>query len=90
MLYTGVTRSANDVLSEQSRNTEQNGTTMEGLLKMRNLADQLRDCLCSGKLDGFGETLHAGWILKRGWQQESAIRKSMPGMIWRVVMAHRR
>jgi len=66
MLYTGVTRSANDVLSEQSRNMEQNGTAMEGLLKMRNLADQLRDCLCSGKLDGFGETLHAGWTLKKG------------------------
>jgi D-glycero-alpha-D-manno-heptose-7-phosphate kinase len=66
MLYTGVTRSANDVLIEQNRNTEQNRTTMEDLLKMRNLADQLKDCLCSGKLDGFGETLHAGWILKKG------------------------
>jgi len=66
MLYTGVTRSANDVLSEQSRNTEQNGSTMEDLLRMRNLADQLKDCLCSGKLDGFGETLHAGWMLKKG------------------------
>lgn len=66
LLYTGVTRSATDVLEEQSRNTEQNGATMEGLLRMRNLADQLRDCLCSGKLDGFGETLHAGWMLKKG------------------------
>lgn len=66
MLYTGVTRSANDVLEEQSRNTEQNGTTMEDLLRMRNLADQLKDCLYSGKLDGFGETLHAGWTLKKG------------------------
>jgi D-glycero-alpha-D-manno-heptose-7-phosphate kinase len=66
MLYTGVTRSANDVLIEQNRNMEQNGMVMEGLLKMRNLADQLRDCLCSGKLDGFGETLHAGWMLKKG------------------------
>jgi D-glycero-alpha-D-manno-heptose-7-phosphate kinase len=66
MLYTGVTRSANDVLIEQSRNTDQNGMTREGLQRMRNLADQLRDCLCSGKLDGFGETLHAGWMLKKG------------------------
>ena len=65
MLYTGVTRSADEVLGEQSRNTEQNGTAMEDLLKMRDLADQLRECLCSGKLDGFGETLHAGWTLKK-------------------------
>ena len=65
MLYTGITRSANDVLDEQSRNTEHNGSTVEDLVRMRDLADQLRDCLCSGKLDGFGETLHAGWMLKK-------------------------
>ena len=65
MLYTGLTRSANDVLSEQRRNTEQNGTAAEGLRKMRDLADQLRETLCAGNLDGFGEVLHAGWMLKR-------------------------
>ena len=47
MLYTGITRSANDVLDEQSRNTEHNGSTVEDLVRMRDLADQLRDCLCS-------------------------------------------
>ena len=65
MLYTGLTRSANDVLSEQRRNTEQNGAATEGLRKMRDLADQLRETLCAGNLDGFGEVLHAGWMLKR-------------------------
>lgn len=66
MLYTGVTRSANDVLSVQIQNTERNGPALDDLRRMRNLADQLRDCLCEGKLDGFGETLHAGWTLKKG------------------------
>jgi len=65
MLYTGLTRSANDVLSEQRRNTEQNGAATEGLRTMRDLADQLRETLCAGNLDGFGEVLHAGWMLKR-------------------------
>ncbi|MEI6168065.1 MAG: GHMP kinase [bacterium] len=65
MLYTGLTRSANDVLSEQRKNTEQNGVTMDGLRTMRDLADQLRESLCAGNLDGFGEMLHAGWMLKR-------------------------
>jgi D-glycero-alpha-D-manno-heptose-7-phosphate kinase len=65
MLYSGVTRSADEILDEQSRNTEQNGAAMTDLLKMRDLADQLRECLCSGQLDGFGEVLHAGWTLKK-------------------------
>jgi D-glycero-alpha-D-manno-heptose-7-phosphate kinase len=65
MLYTGLTRSANDVLSEQRKNTEQNGVTVDGLRAMRDLADQLRESLCAGNLDGFGEVLHAGWMLKR-------------------------
>ena len=65
MLYTGVTRSANAVLAEQRRNTETDGAAVEGLRQMRDLADQLRDSLCAGNLDGFGEVLHAGWMLKR-------------------------
>jgi D-glycero-alpha-D-manno-heptose-7-phosphate kinase len=65
MLYTGMIRSANDLLREQSRNTEKNETTMGDLLKMRDLADQLRDCICSGRLNEFGEVLHAGWMLKK-------------------------
>ncbi|MBA4395864.1 MAG: GHMP kinase [Syntrophus sp. (in: bacteria)] len=65
MLYTGMIRSANDLLREQSRNTEKNDTTMGDLLKMRDLADQLRDCICSGRLNEFGEVLHAGWMLKK-------------------------
>ena len=65
MLYSGITRSADEILGEQSRNTEQNGTAMTDLLKIHDLADQLRECLCSGQLDGFGEVLHMGWTLKK-------------------------
>jgi D-glycero-alpha-D-manno-heptose-7-phosphate kinase len=65
MLYTGITRSANNVLHEQRKNTEQKGAAVAGLRKMRDLADQLRASLCAGNLDGFGETLHSGWMLKR-------------------------
>lgn len=65
MLYSGITRSADDILGEQSRNTEQSGTAMTDLIKMRDLADQLRECLCSGRVDEFGEVLHLGWTLKK-------------------------
>ncbi len=65
MLYTGVTRSANNVLDEQSRNTSTNADTFAVLQRMRDQADALRAQLCEGNLDGFGEVLHEGWQLKR-------------------------
>jgi len=65
MLYSGITRSADGILGEQNRNTEHDGSAMTDLLKMRDLADRLRECLCSGQLDGFGEVLHMGWTLKK-------------------------
>jgi D-glycero-alpha-D-manno-heptose-7-phosphate kinase len=65
MLYTGLTRSANDVLGIQQSNTSSNSDTFAVLKKMRDQADALRDQLCSGNLDGFGELLHEGWMLKR-------------------------
>jgi D-glycero-alpha-D-manno-heptose-7-phosphate kinase len=65
MLYTGLTRSANDVLGTQQHNTTNNSDTFAVLKKMRDQANALRDQLCSGNLDGFGELLHEGWMLKR-------------------------
>ena len=65
MLYTGVTRAAEDVLGAQRANTEQGGETMAVLRRMRAYADALRERLCAGHLDGFGELLHEGWMLKR-------------------------
>lgn len=65
MLYTGLTRSADDVLGTQRTNTERNGETFAVLRRMRDYADALRARLCAGNLDGFGELLHEGWMLKR-------------------------
>ena len=65
MLYTGLTRSADDVLGTQRENTERGGETFAVLRRMRDCADALRERLCAGHLDGFGEVLHEGWMLKR-------------------------
>jgi D-glycero-alpha-D-manno-heptose-7-phosphate kinase len=65
LLYTGLTRSADAVLSAQQSNTETNGETFAVLQRMRDYADALRERLCTGNLDGFGEVLHEGWMLKR-------------------------
>jgi D-glycero-alpha-D-manno-heptose-7-phosphate kinase len=65
MLYTGMTRSADKILTEQSLNTENDHKRRESLRIMAELAGELRDALVINDLDGFGEILHQGWMEKR-------------------------
>jgi D-glycero-alpha-D-manno-heptose-7-phosphate kinase len=65
LLYTGMTRSANDVLAEQKVNIERDTQRREALHIMVQQAKELRAALCNNDLDSFGELLHGGWQLKR-------------------------
>jgi len=65
MLYTGMTRSADDILREQSHNTENDGDKRTSLQRIACLAHQLREALVLNDLEGFGEVLHAGWLEKK-------------------------
>lgn len=65
MLYTGITRSADDVLSEQQRNTQHDPARRQNLRAMTQQATDLRAALCHNDLRAFGELLHEGWVLKR-------------------------
>lgn len=65
MMYTGATRSASDVLREQSANTERDQTRRQHLRRMVALAHDLRVALHHDDLDAFGEILHEGWMRKR-------------------------
>jgi D-glycero-alpha-D-manno-heptose-7-phosphate kinase len=63
MFYTGQTRSASSILSEQSKATIDR---MSILRQMRDQVDELAGVLIDGsRLDRFGEMLHEGWLLKR-------------------------
>jgi D-glycero-alpha-D-manno-heptose-7-phosphate kinase len=66
MFYTGMTRSADNILSEQSKNTASDEDKKRALRKMKAQADQARQALEENCLDEFGHILHEGWILKRG------------------------
>lgn len=66
LFYTGITRSAADVLEEQQKNTLSDQEKFGRLCAMRELADELRERLSAGELDAVGEVLHRGWELKRG------------------------
>lgn len=65
LMYTGMVRSANNILSEQSKATRSNDEKQASLRKMVGLAHQLTDALSRDELDAFGEILHAGWQEKR-------------------------
>lgn len=65
MLYTGLVRSADKILSEQSHNTETDEEKRASLRRLVSLAGQMREALQHNDLNGFGELLHAGWMEKR-------------------------
>ena len=65
MLYTGITRSAPDILEVQTANINGSPEKRANLGKMVDLAHDLRDALQNDDLDAFGEVLNEGWEHKR-------------------------
>ncbi|MGI8958158.1 MAG: GHMP kinase [Bryobacteraceae bacterium] len=63
--YTGQTRQASIILSEQSQQSESNQTTQNLLRRMVQLAHELRTELNRGHIDALGQILDEGWRLKR-------------------------
>ena len=65
LFYTGICRTAHEVLAEQMEKTSA-GTLDAPLQQMTALIPAAIDVLCSEQsLDGFGELLDAGWQLKQ-------------------------
>jgi len=65
MLYTGLTRLADNILREQRLNTL-NDLTRRGILhRMTQLAREQRDAIVCNDLNSFGEVLHQSWIEKK-------------------------
>lgn len=62
LFYTGVTRKADVILSQQKANIEDKRKSLEA---MRQQAYDLRESLLAGDLDAVGRTMHAGWLLKK-------------------------
>jgi D-glycero-alpha-D-manno-heptose-7-phosphate kinase len=66
MFYTGITRSAADILKEQTQVLGEQRAAIEKMQRMVEYAHALRHELESGNPDGVGEILHESWLLKRG------------------------
>jgi D-glycero-alpha-D-manno-heptose-7-phosphate kinase len=65
VFYTGVTRSASGILKEQSEQAVSDQAKRGALIRMVELAYDMRKELQNGNLDAFGEILHDNWKLKR-------------------------
>lgn len=65
VLYTGLTRSASDILKTQKENLVTDEKKVETLTKMVDLAYKLKDDLHANSLDSFGSILHENWVLKK-------------------------
>ena len=65
MFYTGITREASEILTEQKQNTLNDGKKQETLKKMVELAVELRDALYNNNLSKWGSLLHKGWLYKK-------------------------
>jgi len=66
LLYTGITRSASELLREQSAGLEADAAKQSSVHRMVELCFRLRDDLQANNLTSFGDILHEGWMLKRG------------------------
>ena len=65
MFYTGITRTASDILKRQSDAVASDELKQATLRRMVELTYQLRDELQLGHLDSFGEILDENWRLKK-------------------------
>lgn len=64
MFYVGGTHNANEILKVQTQNISEENK-FNNLIKMTELAYELKDVLLSNNIETFGSILHKGWLLKR-------------------------
>lgn len=62
LFFTGVTRKANGILSEQKANIQQRAAVLG---EMKSIAHVARDELKQGNIDALGPLLHESWLLKK-------------------------
>ena len=65
MFYTGLTRSAGDLLQVQSDNLASDADKRRATGRMVRMAEEMRDALIAGNAAAMGEALHEGWMLKK-------------------------
>lgn len=65
MFYTGIVRSASNLLQTQSENLVTDVSKRKTTARLVQMVDELREELSSGNADALGDVLHEGWTLKK-------------------------
>ena len=65
LFFTGQTRKASEILSEQKKNVELSREKFEALSRMKALAVEMRNSLQKNSVEKVGELLHENWKLKK-------------------------
>jgi len=71
LFYTGITRQADVILSEQKANIDEKRLFLD---RIKNQVAEVESCLLSGSMNKIGRLLQAGW----GWKKEMTGRISTP------------
>ena len=66
MFYTGLVRSASEILAAQKKATESEADKFGLLREMKGLAHTLKGALEKGNVDELGPLMHQGWLMKKG------------------------
>ncbi len=66
MFYTGMTRSAGDILKDQTEALGARKQAIDAMHQIVGHAHAVRKALEGGDVDAVGEILHESWVLKRG------------------------
>ena len=86
LFYTGLTHSAGEILQEQNKNVAGEDKKFQNLVKMTELAYELREAVVAGKLDDFGRILNENWLLKR--ELASQVSNDKIGKYYDLAMAN--
>lgn len=65
LFYTGLTHSAGEVLKEQNANVMSAEDKFNNMVRMTELAYEMREAVVKGDLSRFGDILNENWLLKR-------------------------
>jgi D-glycero-alpha-D-manno-heptose-7-phosphate kinase len=78
IFFTGLTRSANDVLGDQKKRSEQKHTEQEMYNyyhEIKKIGEQSKKCLENGNLTRFGEWMNIHWELKKNLSKKMTTSK---------------
>jgi D-glycero-alpha-D-manno-heptose-7-phosphate kinase len=75
VFYTGITRSASDLLVKQTEEISESTKKQDILKKMVDLTYLLKNEICNNNLNNFGEILHENWVLKKLLTKEISTTK---------------